>query len=83
MADGAIIKVPGRFTENKLMKPMVITSTPFISYSKIQVKDTDLYEDAWGLNTEFNDVIETLRQIRTIPGKKLTEKLIERIRKEN
>jgi hypothetical protein len=83
MSGGAIIKVQGRFTENKIMKPMVITSTPFISYSNIQVKDTDLYEDAWGLNAEFNDVIETLSQIRTIPGKKLTEKLIDRIRKEN
>jgi hypothetical protein len=62
---------------------MVITSTPFISYSKIRVKDTDLYEDAWGLSSEFYDVIETLSQVRTIPGKKLTEKLIERIRKEN
>jgi hypothetical protein len=65
------------------MKPMVLTSTPLISYSKIRVEDTDLYEDAWGFNAEFYDVIQTLRQIKTIPRKKLTEKLIERIRREN
>jgi hypothetical protein len=74
--------VARRFTENKMMKPMVLTSTPFISYCNIRVKDTDLYEDAWGLNTEFNDVIETLMQIKVNPRKKLTEKLIERIRME-
>jgi hypothetical protein len=47
------------------------------------VEDTDLYEDAWGFNTEFYDVIHTLRKIKSDPGRKLTEKLIERIRKEN
>jgi len=65
------------------MKPMVLTSTPLISFSKIMVEDTDLYEDAWGFNTEFYDVIHTLRKIKSDPGRKLTEKLIERIRKEN
>jgi hypothetical protein len=64
------------------MKPMVLTSTHFISYREIRVKDTDLYEDAWGLNTEFADVIKTLRYLKAFPRKKLTDKLIGRIRKE-
>ena len=63
------------------MKPMVLTSTHFISYREIQVKDTDLYEDAWGLNAEYADVIATLSHLKASPGKKLTDKLICRIRK--
>jgi len=62
---------------------MVLTSTQFVSYRKIRVKDIDLYEDAWGLNTEYADVIETLRHLKASPAKKLTDKLIDRIRKEN
>ncbi len=62
------------------MKPMVITSTQFISYRDIRVNETDLLEDAWGLKAEFNDVMEILNQLKTSPGSKLTARLIERIR---
>jgi transcription initiation factor IIE alpha subunit len=64
------------------MKPMVLTSTQFISYREIRVKDTDLYEDAWGLNSDYADVIETLRRLKAFPRKKLTDRLIDRIRNE-
>ena len=65
------------------MKPMILNSTPFISYHDINVKDVDLFEDAFGLNTEFCDVIDLFRQIKAVPERQLTEKLIERIRKHN
>ena len=60
------------------MKPMVLNSTPFISYHDIKVKDIDLFEDAWGLNSEFCDVIYLLRQIKSAPGRRLTKRLIEK-----
>ena len=65
------------------MKPMGLTSTPFISYRDISLNETDLFEDAWGLYAEFNDVIELLGQVKPVPGKKLTKKLIDKIRKEH
>ena len=63
------------------MKPMGLTSTPFISYHNIKVKNVDLFEDAWGLNSEFGDVIELLRQINAVPGRRMTKRLMEKIRK--
>ncbi|MFA5820405.1 MAG: hypothetical protein WC854_14160 [Bacteroidales bacterium] len=59
---------------------MGLTSTPFISYHNIKVKDVDLIEDAWGINSEFCDVIDLLRQIKAVPGRRLTKRLIEKIR---
>jgi hypothetical protein len=63
------------------MKPMGLTSTPFISYHDIKVKDVDLFEDAWGFDSEFGDVINLLRQVNVVSGKRLTKRLIEKIRK--
>jgi len=60
---------------------MGLTSTQFISYQDIKVKDVDLFEDAWGFNSEFCDVIDLLRQLKAAPGKRLTKRLIEKIRK--
>jgi hypothetical protein len=63
------------------MKPMGIISTQFIAYSDIKVKDIDLIEDAWGLNSEFSDVIDLLREIDPVPERCLTTSLIKKIRK--
>jgi hypothetical protein len=63
------------------MKPMVLTSTQFITFGEIKVDDTDLIEDAWGINSEFHDVIELLRQIEPVPERCLTTSLITKIRK--
>ena len=63
------------------MKPMELISTPFISYHDIKVKDADLFEDAWGLNSEFYDVIDRLRQIYAVPGRRVIKTLIVKIRK--
>jgi len=65
------------------MKPMGLTSTPFISYHNIRVKDEDLFEDAWGFNSEFYDVIKLLQRIKTVPGKRLTKRLIEKINQQD
>jgi hypothetical protein len=65
------------------MKPMGLISTPFVSYHNINVEEIDIIEDAWGLNTQYCDVINILRQIDAVPEKCLTERLIEKIRREN
>lgn len=63
------------------MKPMVLISTPFITYQDIKVENIDLFEDAWGLNSEFCDVIDQLRPIDEVPERCLTTSLIMKIRK--
>lgn len=55
---------------------MDLTSTPFVSYSEINVKETDLYEDAWGFNSEFQDVLKELGSIDSEPGDLMAERLI-------
>jgi hypothetical protein len=64
------------------MKPMGLTSTPLISYCDINVEETDLFEDAWGFNADYCDVINVLGKINTDPGKGLTDRLIEMIYKQ-
>ena len=56
---------------------MGLTSTPFISYQEINVKETDLFEDAWGLNSEFCDVIQYLGKSKPEPDNQLISRLIE------
>lgn len=63
------------------MKPMGLNSTPFLSYHEIETSKIDLYEDAWGFNSEFCDVITLIRMVKPDPGKRLTNKLITKIRK--
>jgi hypothetical protein len=55
---------------------MDLISTPFISYSEINVEATDLFEDAWGFNSEFNDVLSQLGEYDTSPGDYMAERLI-------
>lgn len=42
---------------------MDFNSTQFAKYSDIEVGEIDLYEDAWGLSTEFSDVFKFLDQL--------------------
>ena len=62
---------------------MGLTSTPFLSYHEIPVDKIDIYEDAWGFYQQFSDVIALLEQIRPVPRKRLTKRLIERVRQQN
>ena len=64
------------------MKPMDLISTPLITFSDIKVNDIDLIEDAWGLSSEFCDVIDMLHLIKAVPGICLTQNLIKKLRKE-
>jgi hypothetical protein len=62
---------------------MALTSTPFLSYHEIQVDNIDIYEDAFGFYQEFSDVINLLEQLKPVPKKRLTKRLIERVRQMN
>jgi hypothetical protein len=62
---------------------MGLTFTPLISYHQIEVDNIDIFEDAWGLYQEFNDVILLLDQLKPVTKKRLTRKLIERVRQQN
>jgi hypothetical protein len=64
------------------MKPMGLNFTTFISYHEIDVEKIDIIEDAWGINSEFCDVIRFLGQFKAVPGKSLTKQLIEKVRKQ-
>jgi hypothetical protein len=59
--------------------PMVSTSTPFITYREINVEETDLYEDAWGFNSEFQDVISQLGEFDSSPADRIAGQLISMI----
>jgi len=60
---------------------MGLNSTRFISYHEINTDDCDLIEDAFGLNTQFYDVIDLLRIVNPVPDNDLVEKLIRKVRK--
>ena len=62
---------------------MGLTSTQFIAYSDIKVKNTDLFEDAFGIVSEFSDVIAFLKTFSLEPGKELIKKLKDRITESN
>jgi hypothetical protein len=62
---------------------MALTFTPFISYHEVQVDNIDIYEDAFGFYQEFSDVINLLEQLKPVPRKRLTKRLIERVRQMN
>jgi hypothetical protein len=62
---------------------MGLTSTPFLSYHEIQVDKIDIHEDAWGFYQQFSDVIALLERVRPVPRKRLTKRLIERVRQKN
>jgi hypothetical protein len=62
---------------------MALNSTPFLSYHEIRVDKIDIYDDAYGLYQEFNDVMNLLEQVKPVPGKRLTKRLIERVRQMN
>jgi hypothetical protein len=58
---------------------MDLKSTPFVKYHEIRVDDTDIYDDAWSLTPEFDDVLGLLGKIDCSPAAAMTERLIEMI----
>jgi hypothetical protein len=65
------------------MKPMGLNSTPFLSYREIKTDGIDLFDDAWGFYPQFSDVIDVLKLIRPVPGRRLKHRLIWKIRRQN
>ncbi len=63
------------------MKPMGLNSTPFLSYRDIKTDKIDLFEDAWGLYTQFRDVIDVLKMIEPVPPRRLMRRLMKKVRK--
>jgi hypothetical protein len=63
------------------MKPMGLNFTQFITFRDIKVDEIDLFEDAWGINSGFCDVIDLLRQLKPVPERCLTTALIKKIRR--
>jgi len=60
---------------------MGLNSTPFLLYRDIKTDEIDLFEDAWGFYNQFSDVIGVLKQVKPVPGKRLSRRLIKTIRK--
>jgi len=60
---------------------MGLNSTPFLSYRDIKTDKIDLFEDAFGIYSQFSDVIGLLNMVKPVPGKRLTRRLIAKIRK--
>jgi hypothetical protein len=63
------------------MKPMDLISTQFVKYRTIKTRDIDLHEDAFGLYQQFDDVIGYLKLLKPEAPRRLTRRLIARIRK--
>lgn len=63
------------------MTPMGLNSTPFLSYREIQTDKIDLFEDAFGIYAQFNDVIGILDLVKPVPGKRLTRRVIKAARR--
>ena len=62
---------------------MDLTSTPFITSKEINVDKTDLYEDAWGIRSEFNDVLEFLGSVDADPGDCLVKRILGSVSKKD
>ncbi len=60
--------------------PMGLTSTHYVAYRDINVKDADLIEDAFGFERDFNDVMILLRKFRAEPEAIITRKLIDKVK---
>lgn len=62
---------------------MDLTSTPFITYKDINVDETDLYEDAWGIRSEFSDVLDFLGSVDADPGECLVQRILGSVSKKD
>lgn len=61
--------------------PMGLNSTLLLSYRDIKTDETDLFEDAFGIYQQFSDVIGVLNQVKPVAGRRLTRRLIQKVRK--
>lgn len=61
--------------------PMGLTSTHFLSYHDVNVRNEELIEDAFRLNCDFSDVKAFLREVSFDREDLVCEKLILKLRK--
>ena len=59
---------------------MDLTSTPFLSYHDINTDEIDLFEDAWGLCSEFSDMKRFLQLVKPVTDEQVVDRLIKKIR---
>ncbi|MBE0676101.1 MAG: hypothetical protein IH591_15705 [Bacteroidales bacterium] len=58
------------------MKPEVDKWQPFVSFSDVDVKEIDLYDDAWGFSQILASMMDTLPLIEVSPSDSLIEELL-------
>jgi hypothetical protein len=61
------------------MRPDVYKWVPVISFNDINVKDTDLLDDAWGFRYLFSEVFAAIDLARPVPSDSLIEGLLSKI----
>ncbi|MGB8491318.1 MAG: hypothetical protein WCE64_09685 [Bacteroidales bacterium] len=59
---------------------MGLNFTPLLSYHEIRVDKIEIYDDAWGFSREFGDVFHLLDQVKPVVDKRVTRRLIKKIR---
>lgn len=55
-------------------------STPFILHSDIETKDIDIFEDAYGFDVHYRDVINMVKKAMPKAPADVTERLIAKVR---
>ncbi|MBM3419573.1 MAG: hypothetical protein FJY11_00400 [Bacteroidetes bacterium] len=61
------------------MIPASATLPPYVRLSDIDVRNTDIYDDAWGFGQLFSDVITALSMVEPSAPDALVEGLLLRI----
>lgn len=59
---------------------MGLNFTPLLSYHEIRVNKIEIYDDAWGFSHEFGDVFRLLDEVKPVADKRVTRRLIKKIR---
>jgi len=65
------------------MTPMVLNSTPFLSYREIKTDNIDLFADAFGIYAQFNDVIGILDLVKPVPGKRFIRRVAHNVKRKS
>lgn len=61
------------------MKPVIETFLPFLSYQELSVSEIDVYDDAWGFNSQFSEVFRKLSLASPEPSESVLESLLGKI----
>jgi len=53
--------------------------SPFLSFEELNVDDIDIYDDAWGFNCQFPDIVKILNLVEPVPPPSVISRLMEKI----